>query len=264
MSDPIDPRLVEAGLTGPVSGPVAWATEVGSTNDLVAMRARGGAPEGLVIGADFQTAGRGRRGREWAADPGAAVLFSVLLRPRRSGRELGLLPIAAAVGVADGLMRIGVDTQLVWPNDITVAGRKLAGILCELASTAGELAWAVVGVGINVTGSPELAAPRWRPTSVAEVAAVPCSRQQVLAAVLAGLSDWYARWAAGEDAAIAAAFAARDALIGRTVHVAAGHRDVTGVADGLGVGGVLRIRAHDGSVTELGSGEVTGVDAADE
>ena len=147
VSDRIDARVVEAGLTGPLAGPVVWATEVGSTNDLVAMRARAGAAEGLVIGADFQTAGRGRRGRVWAADPGASLLFSVLLRPRSAGRDIGLLPIAAAVGIADGLARIGVTTELVWPNDVTVAGRKLGGILCELSSTAGELTWAVIGSG---------------------------------------------------------------------------------------------------------------------
>ena len=260
MSDPIDAREVEAGLTGPISGPVVWATEVGSTNDLVAMRARGGAAQGLVIGSDSQTAGRGRRGRAWVADPGD----SVLLRPSRSGRDIGLLPIAVAVGVADGLARIGVDTRLVWPNDVTVDGRKLGGILCELASTGGELVWAVAGVGINVARSPEVAAPRWRPTSVAEVAPASCSRQLVLASVLAGVSDWYARWDAGGDDAITAAFAARDALHGRTVRVAVGDREVTGVADGLDVGGALRIRTADGSVSELGSGEVTGVDSADE
>ena len=256
--------MVEAGLTGPLAGPVVWATEVGSTNDLVAMRARAGAAEGLVIGADFQTAGRGRRGRVWAADPGASLLFSVLLRPRRAGRDIGLLPIAAAVGIADGLARIGVTAELVWPNDVTVAGRKLGGILCELSSTAGELTWAVVGVGINVAGSPDVAPPRWRPTSVTEVLARPCPRQEVLASVLAGLSEWYARWNAGEDDAIATGFAARDALVGRRVRVAAGDRVVTGVADGIGRGGVLRVRTPDGSVAELGSGEVTGVDSHDE
>ncbi len=264
MSDPVDARAVAAGLTGPIAGPVVWASAVGSTNDLVAMRARGGAAQGLVIGADFQTSGRGRRGRVWAADPGDSLLFSVLLRPRRSGRDIGLLPIAVAVGVADGLAPIGVDTRLVWPNDITVDGRKLAGILCELASLSGELAWAVAGVGINVARSPEVAAPRWRPTSVAEVATAPCSRQMVLESVLSGLSDWYARWDAGDDSAIVAAFAARDALVGRTVRVAVGDREVTGVADGIGVDGVLRVRRPDGSVSELGSGEVTEVDSADE
>lgn len=264
MSDPVDPRAVEAGLDGPVAGPVVWATEVGSTNDLVAMRARAGAAEGLVIGADFQTAGRGRRGRVWEADPGASVLFSVLLRPRRSGKEIGLLPIAAAVGVADGLARIGVTTELVWPNDITVDGRKLGGILCELASTSGELSWAVIGIGINVARSPDVEAPRWRPTSVSEIRGTPCPRQDVLTSVLAGVSEWYARWDAGDDHAIATAFAARDALVGRVVRIATGDHVVTGRADGLGPGGVLRLRTSDGSVIELGSGEVTGVDPHDE
>lgn len=264
MSDPIDPRAVEAGLSGPVGGPVAWASEVGSTNDLVAMRARGGAAEGLVIGADHQSAGRGRRGRSWAADPGASVLFSVLLRPPRAGAALGLLPIAVAVGVADGLADVGVDARLVWPNDLTVDGRKLGGILCELASRSGAVDWAVVGVGINVAASPRVDAPRWEPISVAEATGAPRARQEVLEAVLGGLSSAYARWCAGDDTGIVAAFGARDALTGRRVRVAVGDAERVGDADGIGIGGGLRIRSDDGVLTEVSSGEVTGVDAVGE
>lgn len=264
MSDPIDPRVVDARLTGPLGGPVAWASEVGSTNDLVAMRARTGAAEGLVIGADHQTAGRGRRGRSWAADPGEALLFSVLLRPTRSGAPLGLLPIAVAVGVAEGLAAVGVDTRLVWPNDVTVDGRKLGGILCELASRGGGVDWAVAGVGINVAASPRVDAPRWEPISVREALGGPRSRQEVLIAVLRGLSSAYARWCAGDDAGIVAAFGDRDALAGRRVRVAVGDREQAGIADGIGIGGQLRIRADDGTLSEVASGEVTGVDAVGE
>lgn len=264
MSDPIDPRDVEARLTGLVAGPVAWASAVGSTNDLVAMRARDGAAQGLVIGADFQSAGRGRRGRSWAADPGASVLFSVLLRPTRAGTALGLLPIAVAIGVAEGLADVGVDTRLVWPNDLTVDGRKLGGILCELASRGGEVDWAVAGVGINVAASPRVEAPRWTPTSVAESGTGARSRQDVLVAVLGGISSAYARWCAADDAGIVAAFAARDALTGRRVRVGVGDRECAGIADGIGGGGQLRIRSDGGEISEVTSGEVTGVDAIGE
>ena len=104
MPDAIDTARVLQGLVPPVAGPVVWAAEAGSTNDLVAMRARAGAAEGLVIGADFQTAGprtprthldrRPRRG---------GCCSRSYCGPRASGRDVGLLPIAAAVGVAEGL-----------------------------------------------------------------------------------------------------------------------------------------------------------------
>jgi BirA family transcriptional regulator, biotin operon repressor / biotin---[acetyl-CoA-carboxylase] ligase len=264
ISDRIDPAAVDAALDGLLPGPVVWATEVGSTNDLVAMRAREGAPEGLVIGADFQTAGRGRRGRTWASEPGASLLFSLLLRPERVGAALGLLPIAVAVGVADGLARVGVESRLVWPNDVTVAGGKLGGILCETASRGGSVAWTVAGVGINVAASPQVDAPRWVPTSVAEAAGGTRRRQDVLVAVLTGIAAAYAAWSRGDDASIVAAFAARDALAGRAVRVAVGDREVSGTADGITPDGKLRVREPGGAVTELGSGEVIGVDAGGE
>jgi len=263
MPDAIDPARVEASLIPPVAGPVVWATEVGSTNDLVAIRAREGAAEGLVIGADFQTAGRGRRGRTWTADPGAALLFSVLLRPSRAGREVGVLPIAAAVGVAEGLAALGIPVELVWPNDISVDGKKLGGILCELASTGQELAWAVVGVGLNIRTSPALAPGRWEPTSVAAVAGGPVRREAVLGAVLRGLGEWLGRWYRDGGAPVIAAFARRDALAGRAVRVAVGETTLTGTADGLTANGALRVRTGNGAVTEVTSGEVTDVDRSE-
>ncbi len=260
MHDAIDTTRVQRGLIAPVAGPVVWTAEAGSTNDLVAMRARAGAAEGLVIGADFQTAGRGRRGRTWTADAGAALLFSVLLRPSRAGRDVGVLPIAAAVGVAEGLATLGIPVELVWPNDITADGKKLGGILCELASSGQELAWAAVGIGLNVRASPVLADGRWEPTSLAAVAGGPVPREAVLGAVLRGLGEWFGRWYRDGDAPVVAAFGRRDALAGRHVAVAVGDATLSGVADGLNANGALRIVTPSGAVAAVTSGEVTGVD----
>lgn len=262
MPEPIDTARVTADLIAPVSGPIVWASEVGSTNDLIALRARAGAPEGLVIGADSQTAGRGRRGRAWVAAPGDAVLFSVLLRPSRSGHDVGVLPITAAVGVAAGLASLGIPIGVVWPNDLWVGGRKLGGILCELASSGQRLAWAVVGVGINVRRSPVLEGGRWQPTSVAEVAGAALTRDDVLAAVLRGLGDWFGRWYRDGDEPVIEAFARRDVLAGRAVRVAVPTGTLTGVADGVNANGALRIATPDGAIVTVSSGEVTGVDAA--
>jgi len=260
MREGIDTARVQRGLVPPVAGPVVWAAEAGSTNDLVAMRARAGAAEGLVIGADFQTAGRGRRGRTWTADAGAALLFSVLLRPSRAGRDVGVLPIAAAVGVAEGLATLGIPAELVWPNDLTADGKKLGGILCELASSGQELAWAVVGVGLNVRASPVLADGRWEPTSVAALAGGTVPREAVLGAVLRGLGEWVGRWYRDGDAPVVAAFGRRDALAGRPVVVAVGDATLSGVADGLNANGALRVVTPDGAVAAVTSGEVTGID----
>ncbi len=189
------------------------------------------------------------------------MLFSVLLRPSRAGRDVGLLPITAAVGVAEGLATLGVPIGLVWPNDLSVGGKKLGGILCELASAGQRLAWAVVGVGINVRRSPALDAGRWQPTSIAEVVGTAVPREEVLAAVLCGLGEWFGRWYARGDAPVIEAFARWDVLAGRVVRVAVGAGTLNGVADGVNADGALRLLTAGGGVVTVTSGEVTGVDA---
>ena len=143
---------------------VAWPaprvrTSTGSTNADVLTLAREGAPEGTVVVADEQTAGRGRLGREWISAPGSGLWCSVLVRmPASTGR--GLLPLLAGVAVAEAVRRHGVQAGLKWPNDIVVDGpaldggpgpRKLAGILAE---SDGEDA-VVIGIGVNVNQKAE-------------------------------------------------------------------------------------------------------------
>ncbi len=124
-------------------GDVTWVAEVVSTNDEVAARARAGDPEGVVIVADVQSGGRGRRGRTWEAPPGSSLLVSVLLRPPAPHLAL----VAAGLAALDACRSVaGVDASLKWPNDLVVDGhRKLAGILAEAAGGG-----VVVGLGLNV------------------------------------------------------------------------------------------------------------------
>jgi BirA family biotin operon repressor/biotin-[acetyl-CoA-carboxylase] ligase len=128
---------------------VRWFTEVDSTNRVAAELARAGAPDGVVVGADHQTAGRGRRGRTWESRPGGALLVSVVLRPVPA-----LVTLAAGVAAAGACRAVGLDAILKWPNDVmTAGGGKLGGILCELVGEA-----AVVGLGLNLAWAPPGAA----------------------------------------------------------------------------------------------------------
>jgi BirA family biotin operon repressor/biotin-[acetyl-CoA-carboxylase] ligase len=130
-------------------GDIRWFAEVDSTNRLAADLARGGAPDGVVVGADHQTAGRGRRGRTWESQPGAALLVSVVLRPSPP-----LVTLAAGLAAADACQATaGVRADLKWPNDILVGEAKVGGILAELVGDA-----AVVGLGLNLGWAPEGAA----------------------------------------------------------------------------------------------------------
>lgn len=156
---PVDPAFVERRLA---DREVPWPPPIvkdstGSTNADVMALAAAGAPEGTVVVADEQTAGRGRLGRTWVSAHGAGLWFSVLIRtdPRHAG-PTGLLPLAAGVAVADALRRHGVVAVLKWPNDVVIDGdardgspgpRKLAGILSEADGDAAV----VIGIGVNVS-----------------------------------------------------------------------------------------------------------------
>jgi BirA family biotin operon repressor/biotin-[acetyl-CoA-carboxylase] ligase len=127
---------------------VRWFAEVDSTNRVAVELARAGAPDGVVVGADHQTAGRGRRGRTWESRPGASLLVSVVLRP-----VAPLVTLAAGVAAADACQAVGVDARLKWPNDVMAESGKLGGILSELVGDA-----VVVGLGLNLAWAPPGAA----------------------------------------------------------------------------------------------------------
>lgn len=253
-ADPVVPMLVAPRLSAPLLGPLTWLSETGSTNDELITLAREGAPEGVIIGADRQSAGRGRRGRSWLAARGHALLLSVLLRPGVAPVDAGLLPIVVAVGVADAL---GTDARIIWPNDILIGGRKVAGILCEMSADQERVTWAVAGVGINVRSAPDLDDARWSPGALADTGDPP-ARADLLVALLAHLGGRYAEWVAGGPAAALAAFAERDDLAGRQVTVSLPDAEVTGLCDGTDDLGRLRVRTPDGERL-LGAGEVVRV-----
>src|SRR5260221_2196605 len=192
-------RPTRPGDATAVGGPAAPATiwtdirvvaETGSTNEDVLKLAAGGAPEGLVIAAEAQTAGKGRLGRSWRAQPGSALTFSVLLRPDRVPPPArGWAPLLAGVATVRALRReTGVDAGLKWPNDVLVGGRKLAGILAEQSGDA-----IVVGIGINVLGR-EHELPVATATSLEVARAASADRTGLLAAILRQLEHWYLRW----------------------------------------------------------------------
>ena len=127
---------------------------VPSTNTLLRQMAEEGAEEGTVLLAEEQTAGRGRRNRRFYSPPGSGLYLSLLLRPKMSASEATRLTVCAAVAAAEAIEELtGQRTGIKWVNDILLNGRKVCGILTEGSVNAetGELNYAVVGIGINVT-----------------------------------------------------------------------------------------------------------------
>ncbi len=244
----------------PLASRVVWFDEVTSTNDVAARLGEAGAGEGLLVAADGQTAGRGRRGRQWASPPAAGVYATVLLRPEP--RVAALLTIAAGVAVAEGIQAAtGLAARVKWPNDLFVEGgapaarRKLAGILAE-GGTSAAGPWVALGFGVNVLPA------AWPPDVAARAAALESElgrsvdRPALLAECLAALAARYADLRSGRFDAVLDAWRARAATtFGRAVEWDAGGRAREGVAHDIDEAGALLVRAEDG-VQRVISGEV--------
>jgi BirA family biotin operon repressor/biotin-[acetyl-CoA-carboxylase] ligase len=159
-----------------------------STMDAAASLAHDGAPHGVVVVAEEQTSGRGRRGTYWASPPGAGLYFSFIARPRTSA--VSLITLAAGVGVREGIAAAtGLAPDLKWPNDLMVDTRKLAGILAEGLSIGTPTQAVILGVGLNVRPAaypPDVAA---RATSLEGELGRPIEGDEVLVAVLDRLRD---------------------------------------------------------------------------
>jgi BirA family biotin operon repressor/biotin-[acetyl-CoA-carboxylase] ligase len=166
--------------------------ETDSTNAVVADAARAGAPEGLVVVAEHQAAGRGRLGRTWTSPARAGLTVSVLLRPQVSdAAEWGWLPLLAGLAVATAVRaQAGLDAVVKWPNDVLVGDRKLAGVLAE-AVLPGAV---VLGIGLNVTTRAEELPPDVAATSLAIEGARTTDRSVLLRALLRALAGSYDAW----------------------------------------------------------------------
>ncbi|MEU4639015.1 biotin--[acetyl-CoA-carboxylase] ligase [Micromonospora sp. NPDC023814] len=275
---PLSAARLRRALVAP-HGP--WArlelrVETGSTNADVAEAARAGEPEGLVVVAERQTAGRGRRGRAWQSPARAGIATSVLLRPGEAVTDRGWLPVPqaaygwlpllAGVALVEAVARLAeLDAGLKWPNDLLIGDAKCAGILAEAVpgDSPAQPPAIVLGIGLNVTlRADELPEnPTGLPrTSLQLAGAAATDRDPLLRALLRSVADWYGRWRSTGGDAVASglrdAYLAACATIGRQVRVLLpGGDEVTGTATGVDADGRLLVTTPTG-VRALAAGDV--------
>lgn len=227
--------------------------ETTSTNDVVARLARTATPEGITVFAEAQTAGRGRRGRVWHSPRGTGLWFSVLLRPPWPLEAHTRLTIAAGSAVARTIRQCTqLDARVKWPNDVTVQGRKVAGVLTE----AGP-GYAILGIGVNVntTAAAFPAELREQATSLRLASGRGQDRVELAARLLAALDAEYARAQADFDA-VAAAWAERCDTLGQQLVVTMGTRRVEGLAHALDGDGALLLRKDNGQIERICGGDI--------
>ena len=223
-----------------------------STSDIALVHAREGAAHGTVVIADAQTAGRGRLGRVWASPPGTNVYLSAIVRAPRSLAELAPMTLAIGIGVVDAVRAAGVaDAALKWPNDVVVGTRKLAGILCEVASEGCVVAG--IGVNVNVRARdlpPEIAE---RATSIADARDGAIDRAAFVDALLREIAPWIDRFVQGGVPAIAAAWEQR---LAAHLRLRVERGGILGTAVGLDRDGALKLRDDHGVIHRIHAGDV--------
>ncbi|MCU1493021.1 MAG: biotin/acetyl-CoA-carboxylase ligase [Acidimicrobiaceae bacterium] len=235
--------------------------QVDSTNRYLRDAALQGAPEGLVVIAEEQLAGRGRRDRSWIAPRGSSLLCSILFRPAFAPADWHLLPSIVGIAAVDTLAVLaGVEASLKWPNDVLVGDAKLAGILAEIVGTPPAV---VVGIGMNVAwpkGWPPpgpLAVVAERATTVERAASRAVDREEICAAFLGSIERRYAALATADGRARAAAdYRSACVTIGRKVRVLLDSSTVEGRAVDVGDDGRLVLELVGGGRQSFDAGDV--------
>ena len=236
-------------LPGELSWALHFEAAVDSTQDLAREAVVEGADQGWMVVTDLQRQGRGRQGRSWIAPSGRALLLSVVLRPPID--VLAKLPLLLGLSVAGGIeASTGVSTDLKWPNDLMLNGRKVAGVLLE--RPPGSAVVAGVGVNVNQTGDelPEEA------ISLAVAIGHELEREPLLAAILNDLGNAYERADREGVQWIVPAWRSRSTMLGQRISFVRDAAVIEARAEDLTEDGALRIRTDDGRQLELMAGEV--------
>jgi len=256
-----------SGLSGTRFADVRWVAETGSTNTDLLEEARHGAPEGRVLVADHQGAGKGRLGRRWDAPPGASLLASILVRPTLGLDRVQLLTLALGVAIVEAMESISIDSGLKWPNDLVVdtsgGERKLAGVLAEslLDETSGQgtVRAVVLGFGLNVAWGGNIPEELESIAIALDLLGVRADREDLLVEILRNFERWYVGLADPANCALLLdAYRRRCVTLGRRVRVETTDGHFEGDAVEVDDSGHLLVNAADG-VREVAAGDVVHV-----
>jgi BirA family biotin operon repressor/biotin-[acetyl-CoA-carboxylase] ligase len=218
--------------------------EIASTNDTALAMARAGEPEGTVVMADHQRAGRGRRGHTWSSPPERDILMSLVLRPGNDARDALPVTLVAALSIAVVLSKLlDVEVGVKWPNDVMCANGKLAGILAESSSSSAGLAHLVVGIGINVNVRAEEfpAELHYPAASCRTLTGEDWNRADIAADVLGTIEAYYDRLRRDGFAPLRSAYEARLIHMGLTVQFESRGGRAEGAVLGVAEDGALRV-----------------------
>ncbi len=237
---------------------VVFLPQVPSTNAIAKECARQGVHSGTVVTTDYQSEGRGRRGRDWIVEPSKDVTMSMILRPPIETRHAARFTFATALGVHDMLSKWGIHAEIKWPNDVLVGGKKISGILLELEGAIDALDAIIVGLGVNVNTSKFGDEITQSATSLSSLLGRTVPRREVAAMLLNALEKTFDACLTDESfECLLDEYRTKCSTLGKDVNVVAINETYEGYAVDVTSDGRLLVRTSSGEVKTVGAADVS-------
>lgn len=259
-ADILSAEEVKSGLATKILGQehYIYCRIIDSTNKYARTLAEEGYPEGTLVIAEEQTAGKGRRGREWYSPLSRGIYMSIILRPDLPLRQMPRLSLMAAAALAEVLVETGLKPGIKWPNDVLVNGKKIAGILAEVITGRDGIEFIILGIGININ-NPVDEFPddlRTPPTSIMAELGIPGSRVELLQKLLLSLEQHYELLLTDDFTSILEKARRLSTVLGQKVQFDENGANLAGIALDLDENGFLLVRDEKGKIHTVVSGEI--------
>ena len=262
VPDVLTPDLLRKRMKGNSFGKrVFHFFKTDSTNRVAMELGYSGEPEGTVVLAEAQSAGRGRSGRIWHSEKGTGLYFTILLRPRLSPAQAPLLTMLAGLSAQTAIAaQTGLVAELKWPNDLLLGGKKLGGILTEMHAEPSAVRFVIVGIGLNVNQEKFPSELSSTATSIRKESGKLSYRLELLARLLTQFESDYNRFLREGPAFVVERFESVSSFAkGRRVRVDTGTESYAGVTAGLSADGLLLVQRDGGPLSTVIAGDVTEV-----
>ena len=259
IPDILTPDMLKQRLKGSLFGKrIFHFFRTDSTNRVALELGHAGEPEGAVVLAEEQTAGRGRGGRAWHSERATGIYVTLLLRPKLAPVQAPLLTMMAGLSAHSAVQALtGLEVDLKWPNDLLVRGRKLGGILTEMHAEPGQIRFVIVGIGLNVNQQKFPGELANLATSLRAETGKPQSRMELLVRLLHEFESDYNRFLREGVATVVARFESVSSYArGKRVRVTNGTESYVGTTAGLGPEGLLQVERDGGQLMTVIAGDV--------
>jgi BirA family transcriptional regulator, biotin operon repressor / biotin---[acetyl-CoA-carboxylase] ligase len=259
VPDILTPDLLKQRLKGSLFGKrIYHFFKTDSTNRIALELGHAGEPEGAIVLAEEQTAGRGRAGHAWHSERAAGIYVTLLLRPKLAPVQAPLLTMMAGLSAHTAVEAVtGLPVDLKWPNDLMIRGKKAGGILTEMHADPGMIRFVVVGIGLNVNQERFPSELVSLATSLRQETGKPQSRMELLVRLLREFESDYNRFAHEGVASVVKRFEVLSSYAhGKRVRVTNGTESYLGTTVGLGPEGLLQVERDDGRVVTVIAGDV--------